>query len=72
MDPSRGDPTVNRCALCGTASPDVAVVLIRYREPDEEGNRFGRLPHCRDRRSCRARVEALGKAWMLDDCWWPT
>ena len=59
------------CALCHTASPDVAVALIRYREPDEEGNRFGRLPGCRDRTACRARVEAAGRTWPLDDAWTP-
>ena len=57
------------CAFCHVESADVATALVRFLEPDEEGNRFGRLPRCRTRTACRTRVEAAGGMPVLDELW---
>jgi hypothetical protein len=62
----------SRCAFCGAESDDrraIASGLVRYAEPDAEGNVFGRLPRCTDHRSCRSRVEGSGEPWLVADNW---
>ncbi len=59
------------CLLCGVLSPEVRMGLARYREP-HEGLVFGAIPRCKDAFACRARVEASGDEWELDDGSRPT
>jgi hypothetical protein len=56
------------CRLCKHQALDVAVGLVRYAEPDIEGNVYGRIPRCADHAACRKRREQLGEPWpLLDD-----
>lgn len=57
------------CLLCGDAPADprdVRMALVRWVEPDAE-RRFSSVPRCIDRAACRARVEAAGGAWEVQD-----
>jgi hypothetical protein len=57
------------CLICGHETADrraVEVHLARFREP-VEGRLFATIPRCLDFAACRARCEANGEAWPLDD-----
>ena len=54
------------CLLCGVISGDVKVGLIAWRNPIGR-DRFTAAPRCRDKMSCRDRVEAAGDSWDLEE-----
>ena len=54
------------CLLCGIVSADVRVGLIAWRNPIGR-DRFTAAPRCRDKMSCRDRVEASGDSWDLEE-----
>ena len=54
------------CALCGDRG-DVLHGIIAIRPEYQTGRVFEVIPTCRDRRACRARVEASGEPWTVDD-----
>jgi len=59
------------CLLCGIVSHDVTIGLARWVEPIGR-DRFGAVPRCRDKVSCRGRVEATGERWDVLDAVRPT
>lgn len=59
-------PTMRQCELCLRRAPDVAVVLVKWRDP-LPGQVFGKAARCRDHAACRKRVEGFGDVWAIDD-----
>ena len=59
-------PTIRQCELCLRRAPDVAVTLVKWRDP-LDGQTFGKAARCQSHPECRARVEAFGEAWPVDD-----
>lgn len=53
-----GSPARPACLICGD-DRDVRMGMMRYREPDDEGNRYASGWRCRDHDACRARFEAV-------------
>lgn len=56
----------NTCLLCGTQNNDVRMGLIAWSNPIGR-DRFTAAPRCRDKMSCRDRVEAAGDSWDLEE-----
>lgn len=54
------------CLLCGNSSHDVKVGLVSWRNP-VDNQRYASIPRCVDRIACRARVEANGDEWEVND-----
>jgi len=56
-----------RCDLCDSDQP-VSIQIVRFVLRGEERSRyFDTVRRCDDRRACRARVEAAGGEWLVDD-----
>lgn len=54
------------CLVCGAERVETSLDLIEWIEPVSE--RFGILERCRDRVTCRARLEAIpGEKWPIAD-----
>lgn len=53
------------CLLCRrTATADeIDIQTVRY----NDGRGYQAIDRCRDRAACRARVEATGATWPVDD-----
>ncbi len=57
------------CLLCGAngAVPGtLRVGLVKWRDP-VEGTEYSQLPRCSDAQACRARIEARGERWEVED-----
>lgn len=54
------------CVLCGVASLDVSIGLIAWREPIGR-DVFTAAPRCKDKATCRTRVDAVGEEWDVID-----
>jgi hypothetical protein len=55
------------CLLCGNADRDVERSLVRWTEPDPEGNHYSMTNRCKNRVECARRVEANGDVWPVKD-----
>ena len=53
------------CQLCGV-STDLRYGLVRWKDP-MPGASFDSIWRCRDVVACRARLEAGGETWPVDD-----
>lgn len=72
---------MKRCGLCGIVSIDVAMSMAKWNlglkdqfYPDgktpilgADTPPFGSIERCKDPVGCRARVEAEGDPWLIDD-----
>ena len=54
------------CLLCGAEDQETRVQLVEWFNP-QAGHPFDHLPRCVDRPGCRARVEAAGQRWEVND-----
>ena len=57
---------VRPCLLCGAEGAPVARTVVRWVDP-EPGREYAAVDRCLDRVACRARVEAAGERWEVDD-----
>lgn len=56
---------MNTCELCHVQDPGVQRDLARYADGGREP--VAAIDRCQDRAACRARVEAAGQTWPVQD-----
>jgi len=54
------------CVLCGSETSETHRSLIAWTDP-QPGRAYATGDRCLDRPACRARVEASGERWEVDD-----
>lgn len=54
------------CLLCGLEDHDVQMGLVSWSNPIDR-QKYAAMPRCKDRAACRARVEANGDRWEVED-----